>query len=469
MMKNFIFTLLAISIAFNSFAITNANNNQIEFYSDRPNVLELRARTTKNTDWQNLNWAQLEFIAQLLGLYPQQHLYFLARDGEYLFDLALVLTEHQPALRKRLHLINVSRNNQSSSNLKKYLVENGLTDEFIVKYGVVFVDSGYSGSIAKHIQTKYPKNVQKKMQIHLIESQDEAIPASETFKSRDALDVSSYEEMVRYFDRSNRFKLVDGRLVPVSPKGHEEPYDSDGTVDKKEALRYMQSMTAFGRTKTAQLKFQERLRQWQYLSDVAQNPNYSLEQVIEVLNRINKSWKSKTAVAMTQDFISFYNLNSGKKVPLGEYFLNHNQYKKDEHSFEFNFAEVLSNLSSTFSTDKKDFSERDYKDLMFVLNWNLKSSNIENIVQFFNEIDQKDFLPLIKRFQAHLGQKEFEKFFHQAVEYLNSYTYSRWIDAYKNLNLESRLIKKSLEELIKTLEPYTNEKTIRACRRAIGA
>jgi hypothetical protein len=463
---NFVFVIF---YTFTSLAGPTNLDQDVELYTTRPNVLEIRGKVTKNTDWQNLNWAQLEFLAQLLSLYPKEHFFFLARDGEYLFDLGLVLTENQPQLHKRLHLINVSRNNQHSKNLKRYLVENGLTDDFITKYGVVFVDSGFNGSIAKHIQSKYPSKVQKRMKIHLIESQDDAIPASEIFKSRDAMDAGSYEEMVRYFDRSNKFINIDGRLVPASPKGESEPYDSDGTVDKKEALRYMQSMTAFGRTKAAQSKFQERLKQWQYLSELTHNPNYSLEQVVEVLKKINKTWKSETAAAMIKDFISFYNLKSGKKVPLGEYSLNSNSYNKGEKQFEFNFAEVLIDLSSSFNTDKKDYSERDYKDLLFILDWNLKNSNIENMVQFFNEIENKDFLPLIKRYQTHLGQKEFEKFFHQALEYLNSYNYSRWIEAYKKLNLESRLIRKGLKSLIETVEPYSDEKTIRACRKAIGA
>jgi hypothetical protein len=468
-MANLFFKFLFVVLfSINSLAAINITQKDIEYYTDRPNILEIRARTTKNSDWQKLNWAQLEFIAQLLGLYPKQHFFFLARDGEYLYDLGLVLTENQPTLRKRLHLINVSRNNQNSNYLKQYLLDSGLTEAFIKKNGVVFVDSGFSGSIAKHIKTKYSSATQHKMLIHLIESQDNSIPASEIFKSRDAMDAGSYEEMVRYFDRSNGFKQLKGRLVPISPKGSDEPYDSDGTVDKKEAFKYMQSMTAFGRSKAAQEKFQQRLAQWKYLSDVTYNPKYSLEQVIQVLEKVKKTWKSEVAEAMIQDFVSFYNLASGKKIQLGEVTFD-TGYKGEPSTLRFDFDTMLNELASSYDKDHKNYTERDFNDLMFVIKWHFKNNGVDSILQFFDSIGSKNFFPLIQKIQHYMGQKEFEKFFHQVVQNLDYTNQKQWFEAYKKLQIESRLIKKELQNKLQENEAYANPADVRACRRAIGA
>ncbi|MFN8847742.1 MAG: hypothetical protein ACK5V3_05575 [Bdellovibrionales bacterium] len=134
---------LVLFIGSIAFSAVNIVPKQVEYYTSRPKILELTPQATNKPEWQNLNWAQLEFLAQLMGLYPKEHFFFLARDGEYLYDLALVLTEHWPELRDRLHLINVSRVSKDSRNLRPYLLQNGLTDELIRSRGVVFVDSGY--------------------------------------------------------------------------------------------------------------------------------------------------------------------------------------------------------------------------------------------------------------------------------------------------------------------------------------
>jgi hypothetical protein len=190
-----IFSLIVTSVAIGAVNFVPQN---VEYYTSRPNILELTPQTTHDPEWQKLNWAQLEFLAQLMGLYPKEHFYFLARDGEYLFDLGLVLTENRPELRERLHLINVSRVSKNSRNLRPYLLENGLSLELLQNKGVVFVDSGFEGSIGKHIRTLYPESVRNQMKIHLIESKVEDIPSSEIFKIRTSMAAKAYELMVDF-------------------------------------------------------------------------------------------------------------------------------------------------------------------------------------------------------------------------------------------------------------------------------
>ncbi|MFN9065585.1 MAG: hypothetical protein ACK5V3_00030 [Bdellovibrionales bacterium] len=142
-------TLLAIT------SLSSYANSAFDYYSDRPDVTKIEPDKDAKLrdDWHKFNIAQLEFLAQLFGLYPNEVIYFLARDGEYLFDLAQILGKKFPELKNRARLINVSRTNLNNSLLPDYLKQEGLTEIKIKKTGVVFVDSGYKGSIPIHIKT----------------------------------------------------------------------------------------------------------------------------------------------------------------------------------------------------------------------------------------------------------------------------------------------------------------------------
>ncbi len=100
-----------------------------ESYLNRPDILEVPSHEQSlDLSEQKLKAAHFSFIAQLLETYPAEtHLYFLARDSEYLYDVARLVTAGTSDA-ARIHLINVSRANMRDPNLKSYLKDNGISE-----------------------------------------------------------------------------------------------------------------------------------------------------------------------------------------------------------------------------------------------------------------------------------------------------------------------------------------------------
>jgi hypothetical protein len=433
---------------------------EVEYYTDRPQILKLEPRTTKKKEWINLNWAQTEFLAQLLGLYPTHHLYFLARDGEYLYDLALVLTKDQPHLRKRIHLINVSRLNQNDKLLKAYLQQSGVTEQKINQTGVVFVDTGFSGSIGKKIQSKYPSKVRDKMKIHLIESHVDEIPASEIFKIHGAMDAGSYEEMVRYFDRSDDFVKKEGRIVPVSPKGDQhEPYENDGTVDKKEALKFMRSTLGFGQKAAAQRYFLKRIQQWQYLSDLVFNQNRSLKDALETIIKIEKTWKHAAAQAMVEDFVDFYAKNSNRFFSLDQSVVDSQNQKTN-----LDLTTITEAAMNDVHAFAKKSTDKDLADLAYLLHAAFKQNEIDTFSYLIDQLDAKKAEYVLNELAKYLSASDLKKVFQMLIEEMPDASYKKWAQISKNLNIQSSSIKERLE----TMKINGGFETGKTCKRVVG-
>ena len=52
-----------------------------------------REHTGLAKEWESIKQGHLESVAQLLEMYPGQEIYFLARDGELLYDFAKIATK----------------------------------------------------------------------------------------------------------------------------------------------------------------------------------------------------------------------------------------------------------------------------------------------------------------------------------------------------------------------------------------
>lgn len=81
-----------------------------ESYLDRPDILKIEPMEQRNLGeaWKKLKPAHFSFVAQLLEMYPKDtQIYFLARDPEYLFDAAKLVTEGTEDF-KRIHLAALS-------------------------------------------------------------------------------------------------------------------------------------------------------------------------------------------------------------------------------------------------------------------------------------------------------------------------------------------------------------------------
>jgi hypothetical protein len=226
-----------------------------ESYLSRPDILTVKPKVTQlGYAWDQIKEAQLAFVAQLLEMYPKgTDIYFLARDSEHLYDIARLVTQGTPEA-ERMHLLNVSRLSLDDDFLMEYLKDNGVSDETL-KAGkkVLFVDTGFAGTIPNHIISKLSAAAAKNFKTQLIVSENTAIPSSRTFLvnlNADARNgepeimheaIIDYEHLPRYTDRSTSYVLIDGHYHPISPKISNS---ADGEVSKSQAKVQMADLAA---------------------------------------------------------------------------------------------------------------------------------------------------------------------------------------------------------------------------------
>ena len=255
-----------------------------ESYLTRPDVLSVQAR--KNTPlmpgWEQFKRANLEAAAQLLELYPDSEIYFIARDSEHLYDYARIAARNDPAALKRLKLINVSRSNINTPGFKEYLAQEGLS-EITLKTGkkVVFVDTGFSGSIPKTITDHFPVTIHNQIKTHLMCSMNPAHPSSRVFltalnRTAPGLEprvmngvISKYELMPRYFDRSHAYARINGRWTAISNTGTQ----LDGRVSKTLSRKYMEDLAAYAMRPENAALLEKRRALWRNLHALAREGN----------------------------------------------------------------------------------------------------------------------------------------------------------------------------------------------------
>jgi len=139
-----------------------------ESYAARPDILSLtpQAHPELGGDWQKLKRGHLEAVAQMVGLYPDRELYFLARGSELLYDLARFYFKDDPKTLSRIHLLNVSRLNMRAPNAREYLAQEGIS-ESALRGGkqVLFIDTGFSGTIPRVVSEYFPEVMLKLVEI----------------------------------------------------------------------------------------------------------------------------------------------------------------------------------------------------------------------------------------------------------------------------------------------------------------
>lgn len=93
--------VFSVSLGSSAFAavVTQAESKTrplqgFESYLSRPDILNLEPGGNQVVDpkWEPMLKAHFSFVALLLELYPEEELYFLGRDGEYLYDAARLAT-----------------------------------------------------------------------------------------------------------------------------------------------------------------------------------------------------------------------------------------------------------------------------------------------------------------------------------------------------------------------------------------
>lgn len=234
------------------FASSFAHSYEWEPYSVRPHISAMKAKPHDlSASWKDLRAAHFSFVAELLELYPDREIYFLARDAELLYDTAYLVAK--PDERNRLHLINISRANMHAQGVTDYLEQNGISNQAL-KNGkkVLLVDTGFAGTISNTISEYLEDSAKLNLKTHLIASTNFLLPSSRTFlvhinpaanessPSQMTSTIVNYEYLPRFTDRARVFDTIDGVIEPMSLKGTGE--SSDGTVDKILAAKYMEDI-----------------------------------------------------------------------------------------------------------------------------------------------------------------------------------------------------------------------------------
>jgi len=281
-----------------------------ESYSTRPDILKLKpkAHPELGSDWAKLRRGHIEAVALLLEMYPDRELYFLARDSELLYDLARWAARDQPATLKRLHLLNISRANMLAEHAKDYLAQEGIS-EATLKAGkkVLFVDTGFSGTIPRVLSEYFPLELRGNLKTHLMSSSNPDHPSTRVFltainPAAPGLPAStlhgtviSYEHMPRYTDRSIGFVKIQGTWQALSPLHS----SIDGAVSKEKALAFMEDLLSYASEKETQDLLTKRRSQWKRLHEVA-----SSEQAIQELKALlTANPQDLFAEALARDFV----------------------------------------------------------------------------------------------------------------------------------------------------------------------
>ncbi len=294
---------------------------EFESYSVRPNISTLSEGAhgeslIHDLSWNSLKRAHLEAIAQIVEMYPESEIYFLARDSELLFDFARLATKDEPLLVKRLHLINISRANMNQDGVKEYLAQEGITDaELLNRRKFLFVDTGFSGTIPRTISEKFPEFLRSQFKSHLMASSNRNHPssrvfltalnplASESLPSSMHGTILAYEQMPRYTDRSHRFENIEGVWHPMSWIGGA----TDGVVHRAMAEAYMRDLKLYSEQPDTQELFQRRRATWRKLRIALESKN-KLRMGAELEAVLNDP--TPYGEAIVRDFLELVQCNS---------------------------------------------------------------------------------------------------------------------------------------------------------------
>jgi hypothetical protein len=287
-----------------------------ESYLTRPDILEVKPQAHPSIDshfWKRAKLAQLEATAQILELYSDHEIYFLARDSENLYDLARWFSKNDPKTLKKIHLLNISRLNVRASGVESYLAQEGISTQTL-KAGkkVVLVDTGFMGSISEALAAKFPPAVRDQIKTHLMCSNNPLHPSTRAFLTRlnpAAIQleptllhglVKQLEHLPHHTDRSNRFIQVKGQWQPLSPTVGQE----DGQVSKVKARQYMEDLLFDAQQPENKKLFELRRSQWREMKQLKTKPEVS-----KYLQRLLGSQPDPHSEAMVRDYLETSRMN----------------------------------------------------------------------------------------------------------------------------------------------------------------
>lgn len=309
-MHKFNLKLIIVNLLFASLTILGSapygysadGSSQSESYLDRPHISTVKAQKHElGRNWRDMKTAHLSFVAFLLERYATEDLYFLARDSELLYDTAFLMTNENE--RARLHLLNVSRGNMKDSHLKDYLSQEGISEETLIQgKKIVFVDTGFAGTIPHNISQNFSAAAISHIKTHLIVSSNKDHPSSRTFLihiNPTANDVNpsslhgtiiNYEHMPRFTYRSDKFELRN-KWIPVTVA-----LTNDGTTNKSSALQYMEDIKGTASYDQVKKDFNYLRKYYREAITIFDSENISKEKKLDLLKSYAASQAGKSLI-----------------------------------------------------------------------------------------------------------------------------------------------------------------------------
>jgi hypothetical protein len=319
----FIFFIANITI---SFALPP---EEYEPYSIRPDITSIIEAKDHSLgkEWADLKMAHLEMVSMILGVYPDREIYFLARDAELLYDTAKTLLKGTEDS-KRIHLLNVSRTSSEnqSHEFREYLKQEGITDDLIEMNKIMFIDTGFEGTIPSRIKKNIDDGLHDRVGGHFISSNSpEEYASSATFWSHvdsqaPGLDPFSLRQMVLSFE--TKIPHYTGSAINYRKWEGADKYqaisiagvkNSDGIVSKESALKYMEDLLFFLNSDQAKVIYQSRKKIWQKLWELGRDGVSKSEELEKYLLQIMSDYKiiePRIGEAIVRDFLEAQELNS---------------------------------------------------------------------------------------------------------------------------------------------------------------
>lgn len=238
-----------------------------EPYSTRPKIENVAAKAYDlGPSWQEMKPAHFALVAQVLEFYPDHEIYFLARDSELLFDAARLATANT-ADADRVHLLNISRRSVKDPELMNYLIEQGIEPKAMAAgRKILFVDTGFDGTISKAVTDYLPAAAAKNLQTHLIVSRNPEIPYTRSFLTHLGVSIdgeslpdlrriiiNSYERIPRFTRTAEAYEVINNTYEPVSEV---EAKDSR-SISHILALSYMKDIKVYWSNPETQRAYRE--------------------------------------------------------------------------------------------------------------------------------------------------------------------------------------------------------------------
>lgn len=282
----------------------------LEHYSKRPKIEEIQAKEHNDlsSDWGKFKPAQFNLVAELLEFYPDYEIYFLARDSEFIYDSARLATLESESDRERVHLLNISRVNVSTSNIHAYLIQQGISPKAMARgKKILFVDTGFDGTISKAIKDILPEEARENFKTHLILSRNEEFPSSrvfldvfqmpleedELFYLRKEM-IKRYESLPKFTDRSFDYEEVNGQMEPVSHRLEGQ----EGDLQRITARWHMEDLKFYWSKQDSQSHFQKQRLLSREMFQFFQQASLSEEEISSKMQSWNQTFGQRS-VALT--------------------------------------------------------------------------------------------------------------------------------------------------------------------------